>query len=117
MSVQGLDVNMAVSSGAQAGGGEEDTPPALDTTGVAERPSLYRKQKYGNDQAISSMSCVADLFPWSGCWGWGGGWGDVNVIHTLTRGLKEENTRGRAASPCSLINYSKITPSPSVVKN
>ena len=41
MSVQGLEVNTAASSGAQAGGGEEDTPLALDTTGVAERPSLY----------------------------------------------------------------------------
>ena len=48
MSVQGLEVNMAASSGAQAGGGEEGTPPALDTTGVAERPSLYIYRIAGN---------------------------------------------------------------------
>ena len=53
---------------------------------------------------LYGTSCIADLFPWSGCWDWGGGWGDVNVVHTLTRSLKEEKLmRGRAASPRSLI--------------
>ena len=39
MSVQGLDVNTATSSGAQGGGGVEAL--VLDKTGIAERPSLY----------------------------------------------------------------------------
>ena len=42
MSVQGLDVKMATSSGAQGGG--VDTPPGR--IGVAEKPSLYRQQQH-----------------------------------------------------------------------
>ena len=41
MSVQGLDTNMATSSGAQDG--EVDVPHGR--TGVAEKPSLYRQQQ------------------------------------------------------------------------
>ena len=45
MSVQGLDVKVATSSGAQCGGGDE----LLDRMGVAGKPSLYKETKYQSE--------------------------------------------------------------------
>ena len=38
---------------------------------------------------------VGYLFPRSGCGSRGGGWGDVDIVHTLTRSLEEERRKKR----------------------